>query len=126
MTVNNYLHKNKLPLCSLSIAVGLPIIIFSILSFLYKEGSVDLTSTAHELLGDWAYWIVVIGFVLLIGGIYYMIVFLRQLKEFNNLINESSKAKFIKNLDRVEELAWRLHPRYERIVIDRKKTFKIK
>jgi hypothetical protein len=126
MRITAYIHKNKLPLCALCITASLPIIIFSILAFLWKAGNVDLTSTAHELLGDWSYWLIVIGFILLIGGSYYMFVFLRQLKEYKSLINEPSKAKFIKNLDRLEELAWRLHPRYERIVIDRKKKFKIK
>jgi hypothetical protein len=37
-----------------------------------------------------------------------------------------SKATFIKNQDRIEELAWRLHPNYERMVIKKKDKLKIK
>ncbi len=50
----------------------------------------------------------------------------RKMKEFRELMTIESKAKFIKNVDRIEELAWKLHPKYERQVIKRKKKFNIK
>lgn len=89
-----------------------------------REGGI--TSFANDVLGDWAYWVLIIALAMIIIGGYYIYSFRTMLKEFRNLIDENSKARFIKNLDRIEELAWRLHPKYEKIVIEKKKEFKIK
>jgi hypothetical protein len=126
MAILDFLNKNKLTLSALSIVVGIPLIIMSILSLMYKPTDVGITATAHDLLGDWAYWLVIIGIILSAVGIYVIIIFFRQLKEFKKLIDDPSKAKFIKNLDRTEELAWRLNPKYEKVVIERKRKYKIK
>ena len=124
----DFLHKNRLSLAVLCTAVGIPLIVFSSLRiFLYKEGDFgSLLSTVHDSLGDWAYWVLTLGVVLLVVGIYYVYSFIKLLKEFKKLMDISSKSKFIKNLDRIEELAWRLHPRYEKIVLSRKQELKIK
>ncbi|MDD4308474.1 MAG: DUF3198 domain-containing protein [Thermoplasmata archaeon] len=81
---------------------------------------------SHELVGNWAFWFFIIGLVLLVPGIYYLVTFVRQLREFRELMKTDSKALFIKNQDRIEELAWRLHPDYERLVIDKKAKLKVK
>lgn len=126
MSILDFLHKNKLILSVLSIVIGIPLIILSVLSFLYKPEDIGITATAHDLLGNWAYWLIIIGLTITIIGIYVIWIFIRQLREFRSLINDPSKAKFIKNLDRIEELAWRLNPRYEKMVIKRKRKYKIK
>lgn len=81
---------------------------------------------AYELLGNWAFWLVIGGLLILVPGIYYLATFIKQLREFNELMKTDSKALFIKNQDRIEELAWRLHPRYEKLVIEKKVKLKVK
>ena len=123
----DFLHKNRLSLAVLCTAAGIPLLVFSSLSiFFYKEGDTGFLSTIHDSVGNWAYWILIFGIVLLVIGIYYIYSFIKLLKEFKKLMDESSKSRFIKNLDRIEELAWRLHPRYEKIVVNRKQELKIK
>lgn len=100
--------------------------IISTFSLLYKNGDTGILLWANELLGNWAFWVVIIGLLLLVPGIYYLAVFIKQLREFNELMKTDSKALFIKNQDRIEELAWRLHPRYEKLVIEKKDKLKVK
>lgn len=121
-----FYHKNKLLIYPLSIAIGAPLTILSMLALLYKTDDTGITLTLHNAIGDWAYWLVVIGLILLLFGGYYIAKFFGQLKEFKTLMGASGRVKFIKNLDRIEELAWRLHPKYEKQVIDRKIKFNIK
>jgi len=90
------------------------------------EGDTGIEKWAFELIGNWAFWIVIVGLLLLIPGIYYLATFIKQLKEFKELMKTDSKALFIKNQDRIEELAWRLHPKYERLVIEKKGKLKVK
>jgi len=125
-SLNNVYYRNRLLIYPLTIAIGMPLVIMSLLSLLYKTDDIGITRSFHDLLGDWAYWIIIIGLSLSLFGIYNIFKFFQQLKEYKELIDTPSKAKFIKNLDRIEELAWKLHPKYERQAIEQKKKFHIK
>ena len=126
MEFNRFLHENKLGLSAIGIVMGVPLTLISILSSMYSDGDTGLIQFSHDLFGTWAFWIILPGLAMLLIGIYYIYDFYKKLKEFKGLIDIESKAKFIKNQDRIEELAWNLHPNYEKIVIDKKKKYKIK
>ncbi len=126
--MRKFFHENKLGLSTIGIIVGLPLILASALSFMYSTGeeNSDLIQFSYDLFGDWAFWIIIPGLLMLIIGSYFVYDFYRKMKEFRSLMTIESKAKFIKNLDRIEFLAWRLHPNYERVVIEKKKKYKIR
>lgn len=110
----------------IGIILGIPMIILGVLSILYNTGDTGILLWANETIGNWAFWTILIGAILFTPSIYYLVVFIRQHREFKKLIATDSKAIFIKNQDRIEELAWRLHPIYEKMVIDKKAKLKIK
>ena len=124
--IENFLHENKPGLCLIGIITGIPAVVISILSLLYSDGDVGIVGWAHDLIGNWGFWLIIAGFILLIPGTYYLVIFYKQLKEFRELMKTDSKAMFIKNQDRIEELAWRLHPKYEKLVVEKKQKLKIK
>lgn len=126
MGFNEFVRENKPALCLMGIILGLPMTAISILSLLYSDGSTGMVQWSYDLVGTWAYWLILPGLFLLSVGSYYLYDFLKLLREFKKLIGMESKAKFIKNLDRIEELAWRLHPKYESAVVERKKKYKIR
>lgn len=70
-------------------------------------------------------WIMVIGPILLVAGIFYLGDTIKKFREFNKLIDIDSKAKFVQNQDRIEYLAWLLSARLEKQVESKKKEFKI-
>ena len=128
MDRKKFFHENKLGLSFIGIIIGLPSILISVLSFMYStEGNNSgLVQFSYDLFGDWAFWIIIPGLLMSIIGSYFIFDFYRKMKEFRKLMTIESKAKFIKNLDRIEFLAWRLHPNYEVVVIEKKKKYKIK
>ncbi len=89
-------------------------------------GGENWFSIIKDSAGGWIYWIIIIGTIILLFGMFYFIDFIVKRKEFYKLFEERSKSKFIKNMDRIEELAWRLHPKYEELVIKKKKELKIR
>ena len=126
MGLQKFIHENKPGLCVIAIILGIPSIIISTLSILYNEGDTGLTAWAYDLIENWAFWVMIIGLVLLIPGMYYLATFIKQHREFKELMKTDSKALFIKNQDRIEELAWKLHPNYEKLVIEKKVKLKVK
>jgi len=124
--LDNFIHENKPGLCLLGIIFGIPMIVLSSLSLAFSEGNIDMFQWANDLIGNWGFWVILLGFFLLVPGAYYLAVFVKQVREFNRLMETDSKQMFIKNQDRIEELAWRLHPKYEKLVIEKKLKLKVK
>lgn len=120
------LHKYKVDLCFFCILFGGLLVGVCSVGFLSQPGAVGLPEDIAGFFGGWIYWLAILGFVLLLLGLFYISDYVRKLREFKKLIGISGKSKFIQNQDRIEELAWRLHLKYEKIVIEKKKEMKIR
>jgi hypothetical protein len=88
-------------------------------------GLSDIT-TGTASFGGWSMWALVAGFIIFAFGLYWLAGFLRNVRDFKKLIEEQSKATFIKELDDVEYLAWKLPIRYEEELQEKKKRLGVK
>lgn len=75
--------------------------------------------------GRWISWIVVAAPIGLIVCGWWYYDYVKKTRELAELIDTPSKAKFVRNLDEIEYLAWSLPQRYEDKVLTKKKEFKI-
>lgn len=75
--------------------------------------------------GRWIAWIVIAAPIGLIICVWWYYDYVRKIRELADLIDTPSKAKFVRNLDEIEYLAWSLPQRYEDKVLMKKKEFKI-
>jgi H+/Cl- antiporter ClcA len=73
--------------------------------------------------GSWAYWLIIIGPIALIVAVWWLYDFVKKTRKLADLIDTPSKAKFVRNLDDIEYLAWSLPSRYEQTVLRKKKEF---
>ena len=126
LELKRFSHDNKLALSAAGIVMGLPLTLISAFSLMYSVGDAGIYKFSYDFFGDWAFWIIIPGLAMLSIGAYVIYDFYKNLKEFKSLMDIESKAKFIKRVDRIEFLAWRLHPKYEKIVIEKKKKYKIR
>ena len=75
--------------------------------------------------GRWTAWIVVAAPIGLIVCAWWYYDYVKKTRELAELIDTPSKAKFVRNLDEIEYLAWSLPQRYEDTVLTKKREFKI-
>jgi hypothetical protein len=75
--------------------------------------------------GSWVSWIVVAAPIGLIVCIWWFYDYVKKIGELADLIDTPSKAKFVRNLDDIEYLAWSLPQRFENRVLTKKKEFKL-
>ncbi len=75
--------------------------------------------------GNWVAWIVVVGPIGLVVCVWWVYDYVRKTRELAELIDTPSKAKFVRNLDDIEYLAWSLPQRFEDKVLAKKKEFKL-
>ena len=112
-----FLTERAQILASLFLIVGL---VFSAL------GIIGLTSKDLLNLGDWYYWLVMVGVPLLLVGIIWLWIYLVRIREFHKALQEKSKANFLKSMDDTEYFAWRLPMKYELELEAKKAEFNIK
>ncbi len=89
-------------------------------------GILGLTSDDMLKLGDWNYWLVMIGVPLLLIGLIWLWMFLARVREFRKALQEKSKATFLKSMDETEYLAWRLPMKFEKELEAKKAEFNIR
>lgn len=75
--------------------------------------------------GNWAYWMLVVGPIGLAVCIWWVYDFFRKVQKLSRLIDTPSKAKFVRNIDDIDYLAWSLPQRFEDKVLEKKRGFRI-
>lgn len=78
-----------------------------------------------EPIGTWVTWLAVAAPIGLVVCAWWLYDYFRKLRELKKLMDTPSKAKFVRNLDEIEYLAWCLPKRYEVKVIEKKREFKL-
>lgn len=89
-------------------------------------GLMDLLGDYFLQVGAWGFWLVGIGAVMVLIGAIWFISFRLNVRKFNKLMEEKSKAVFVKQLDDVEYLAWRLPMNFEEELSVKKRDFGVR
>jgi len=87
--------------------------------------AVEFLDVFMEPLGSWVTWLAVAGPIGLVVCLWWVYDYGKKARELTDLIDTPSKAKFVRNLDDIEYLAWCLPRRFEAKVLEKKKEFKL-
>jgi len=75
--------------------------------------------------GNWAYWMIVVGPIGLAVCIWWVYDYFKKVQKLSRLIDTPSKAKFVRNIDDIDYLAWSLPQRFEDKVLEKKRGFRL-
>lgn len=120
------LREYRLEISSFVLVLGLVPTVLAIFNYFLRP---SLPATVIDLLdaiGNWFIWLVVIGPLLALVGGWYFVDTLRKQREFEHLIEVPSKARFVRNRERLESLSWYLSSEYRQRLREQKKRWKIK
>lgn len=130
MSIKRFLTVYTLQLGFICLIIGIVLTILGVLGvFFYdllKDQELNSIVDIVNSVGDWIYWCILIGPVLIIAGGWYFFDNISKRREFKELINTTSKAKFIRNLDRIEFLAWKLTAEHQSKLAKKKRKLNIK
>lgn len=123
--IKETMHEYRLEISTVVLILGA---FMSLVGFfgLYPSNAPNPISSMLDSIGNWYLWFIIVGPFLIIFGVWYATDYVKKAKEFESLIGTTSKAKFVKNLDRIEELAWFLTYKHQVKVAGKKMEFKIK
>jgi len=120
------MREFALELSSIIFMVGIIMTFFAILKYGFEDVLPFYLKDILEGIGGWIVWMTVIGPIFILGGGWYFFDGFRRRREFGRLMDTDSKAVFVRNYDRLEELAYYLTERHRQQFYDKRDEFKIK
>ncbi len=128
MRLRDLPRELRLELSAMFFIPGLVLTVLAIDHYAIGPGRLpDILRNIDGAVGNWIIWIAFSGPLLLLGGGWYLFDTIRKRREFERLIDTDSKAKIVRNQDRLERLAWYyLGSEYVKRVQKRKDEFNIK
>jgi uncharacterized membrane protein len=126
MSLKRTITNHALIISLLLFIIGIILTLWGILGVFVYESLSDSVKDFVDSIGDWIYWCILAGPLILIAGGWYFFDNLKKRKEFKELMETTSKAKFIRNMDRAEFLAWKLTMDHQKQLMDKKKELHIK
>jgi hypothetical protein len=114
-------------LSTLVFGLGILSYVFVITYWVIPGVTPDWLLGVDRAIGNWMIWVGFLGILALLGGGYYFFDTIRKEREFDRLVNTTSKEVFVKNQKRIEELAYyHLPSSYEKRYLQKRKEFRIK
>jgi len=121
------LRNLRYELSTLVFGLGILSMVLTITYWLIPGVTPQWLMNIDTSIGNWMIWVAFLGFLALLGGGYYFIDTIRKEREFDRLVNTTSKEIFVKNQKRIEELAYyHLPSSYEKRYQQKRKDFRIK
>lgn len=121
-----FLTEYRLELSGMFVVLFSFVAIIGIVGVFLEESLPSYLSSLKDLtepIGSWTYWMLVIGPLGLVVGIWWLYDYVKKTKKLSELTKTPSKAKFVRNMDDIEYLAWSLPQRFEDEVLQKKKDF---
>lgn len=110
--------KHQIILSILAVMIGAYLLVMGLFAVVLTDMSPAAITDMAEAVGNWIYWLFVLGIALVVIFSIYLVDRYRKIKEFHELIDTKSKSKFRKNIARIETLALSLGPEYEDKVME--------
>ncbi len=120
------MREFALELSSIVLMIGIIMAFFVALKYGFENVLPFYLKDILNGIGGWIIWMTVVGPILILGGGWYFYDGLSKRREFNKLMDTDSKAVFVRNYDRLEELAYFLTEGHRQQFYDKRDEFKIK
>ncbi len=126
MSLERTLYKHQVEISFIALVTGMVLFAIGLSDIVLSNYIEEEVLEFSTILGNWTYWFLVIGgFLVLVFG-WYFIDRVKNINKFKDLMDTTSKSKFIKNIAEIETLALSLGKKYEDQVTEREKEYKIK
>ncbi len=121
--MRKFIRNYRIYISTLLFALGIILTIFGSTWVFFKN--ITLIYNIIQPIGDWNWWLLILGvFLDIIAGFYFYDTLRIHIK-FKKLVTTKSKVEFKKNLKEIEKLASSLHDKKRKLVAEKRKDFGI-
>jgi len=120
--ISRFIREYILVFSIVVLIVGFIIFLLSLTFFLFKDIQPDFIKN----LGDWNYYLIVIGFILLATGIYYLYIYLKNRKFILEEIKTNKRSELLKKHAELKSTVRRMPSKYKSLLKEKEKELNIK
>ncbi len=124
-SVSKMIREYIFGLSLVTLIIGGILVLFGILGIWMKQVLVDLVNVSNDVL-IWAPYILIIGFILLVAGIWYCYDYLRNKKRLLEDLQTNKRSEFCKNHAALKNAAKRLPSKYQEMLAEKEKELRVK
>ncbi len=124
MSLKTSVRKHEFTISIIGTIVGVFLLLIGLFGAVLSSPAALESIT--EPMGNWVWWALVFGIILVFIFALVIIFRYKNLQEFKDLYETESKSKFRKNIVRIETLALKLGPEYEEKVIEKEEELNIR
>ncbi|RLF59032.1 MAG: hypothetical protein DRN27_03755 [Thermoplasmata archaeon] len=127
--INEFFREYVYVLSIITIIIGIPITIFGAIGTLE---TLEYTTILQDSIGissnivDWCPYILGLGIIILLTGIFYLYSFQKNKRFFIDELETNKRSEFVKKHQEIKNAARYLPKKYQKILQDKEKEFKIK
>lgn len=116
----------RLPITILLLIVGFLFLLSAINWMCLPKVSIAFLSSFALSLGNWNYYVLVAGIILLLAGAWYLYDFFKKRKTLLEKIKTDRRSELVKRRAELERIAKSLPRKYEKMLMEKMKELKIK
>lgn len=123
--ISNIIREYIFGLSIICTIIGLVTLLFGLIGMLMRETVSDMLNVQPQLL-DWSFYILAVGFILLIAGIWYLYTFIKDKRFLMEEIQTNKRSEFMKCHGKLQDAARRLPSKYRKMLSEKEASLKIK
>jgi hypothetical protein len=104
------------------LALGIVVIMFPIIHYAFTDLQPELISS----LGEWNFYLIFVGFVLIFAGIYYLFIYLKNRKFILEEIDTNKRSEFMRRHAELTNIVRRMPVKFQVMVEEKERELKIK
>ena len=120
--ITSFLREIKLGLSIVFLIIGLIVFILSMLYWFANDYSFEFINE----IGNWNAFLVPVGFILLLVGVYYLYAYLRDKKFIMSEIDTNKRSEFLKRHNELKNRVKHMPKKYQKMLIEKEEELKIK
>ena len=106
--------------------VGLYVFSMGVVWLWLREVDLGFYSNLIKELGDWNVYLLIIGFIILIFGVWYLYSYLKNKKFVLEEIETNKRSEFIKKHSELRSIVKHMPKKYKKMLKDKEKELKVK
>lgn len=122
--IGNMIRENIFVLSILTTIVGLIVLVLGLAMTFKLEFLTDALGLSTLL--DWGLYVLVVGFIVLLTGVWYLYTFLKNKKFLLTEIETNKRSEFMKRHGELQDAARHLPSKYRDMLSEKEKNLKIK
>ena len=123
--ISNFLREHVLILSIILTIIGIILLFIGVTGIWFQDIPENIMNFPEEIL-SWSLYILIIGFVVFVAGIYYLYSFLKNRKFLLDEIKTNKRSELIKKHAELKNTTRHLPSKYQKMLKDKEEEFNIK